>query len=259
MGISNAVKEEASPIVEDTDSLPKEDIEILKLIMQSKENDEVSIMRLRTRYKELLGGKFIQNLLNFNFSGANLVRNHQDLEDAESIINIIFLEAIASYNPIKSKFITHLTHMIKWKFHQYILRENLVVTRTNRKAAKVKESIEQNQCFPTENIGEALLAKRWCDTVKFRYKDEQLDMPLDLFIDNFIIPAAKTIKNKKHVDIFLEYLNLSIKSGYLKDKSEITTKFGISDKKLRTSLNYCNKRIKEYISKKGIKEVVSCL
>lgn len=231
----------------DKDFKSNESPEVLSLIDRAKNHEESAQMELYEKYKKLLHGNYIKNLLNFNTS-----KNKQDAEDAHSILSIIFFKAIDDYDATRSKFITHLTNMIKFRFRESILKERMIPILNNKSAIKINEIIEKTQC---ELFGDLSAFKIMSETdskiVSFEFGEQLFKVPVNAFIEKFLFSRTNLIRNLKEKNIYEHYLNslLNDDRSAIKETSEA---FKTSRDKINKIVKRCNCKLVKGMKVKNV-------
>ncbi len=200
MGLSSTENKQIEIPLEVSNESP----EVLILIEETKKGNDDAAELLLKRYNKLLHGDYIRGFLNFNF---NKSVNKQDNEDVYSILNILFMETVNSYDPSRGKFITHLTNRIKFKFREYLLKERMIPVATNKSAKEVLEVLEKSQCALMSNIGDELVKSDKQLYVSFKFNGEQMNVPLKIFVDNFIMDKIDKVIPKKYNALYRKYLS----------------------------------------------------
>lgn len=198
--------------------------EVIALINSAREDDNEHAWEvLYTTFSKLLHGDYVRSMLRFNTESHSVNR-----EDYDSIMNLIFVEAVKCYKPEKAKFITHLTNRIRHKFWEYLLRERMIPVRNNKAPKEILKILESTECHLYSDTMDYIKDdKRGHKYARFTKSGEDYEMPLDVFIDVFIFGAVESTVPAKHVDM-VEFLFGKIRQGYNDAYLLTSKKFGIS-------------------------------
>ncbi len=225
----------------------QESSEVVKLVEESKKGNEIAYEELYKKYTPLLKGKFIKRHIKSSNDAV-------EKEDINSIMNLIFVETVNSYNPVKSKFITHLTNMIRFKFPGHSLQERMMPFTNNASKEKIIKKLNNTRCILTDNIFGMLenegYASRLSFTPKmisFEYNEQVLDMPLNIFLDTFLPTLVDKMEDTNSKEIFNYYIKL-ILDGEKGVSSKLKKKFKKSllsiNKSLEEATSFINQNIK---------------
>ena len=83
----------------------QESPEIIDLINKAKNGDDVAWEKLLAQY---------QKLLNSTKRTIRTSSAYKEADDIDSILNLLFVESVRSYDPERAKFSTHLVNHIKF-------------------------------------------------------------------------------------------------------------------------------------------------
>lgn len=223
-----------------TDSPEKKDV--LSLIELAKHGNESACEELYIKYKPLIDGKYFYRLLKkYNVPDS-------DLEDARSIIKLLFMKSIHSYKSGKSKFITYFISYVKWKFIEYYSAERLIPVPTTDTALNVLQNLSNTNCpvigSPSDII-EYNDIRHSGKMVSFTIDNEIYDMPLELFFDKYIRSNIKLLLSDECAIIYSEYIK-----EYIKEPNGVFKRLSAKLDRPRSSIIKCVYGSNEKIRKK---------
>lgn len=225
----------------------KESPEIIALIEQSRAGNERAYEELYLKYYPLLNGGFIKKHIKNSDGTVNK-------EEAMSILNLIFVQAVNSYKPEKSKFITHLTNYVKYKFTGHYLEERMMPFTNNATKEKIIDKLNKSNCILTDNIfgmvereGHAGRLSFSPKLISFEYLGQKLDMPIGVFISSFIPSIIDKIGNEESKNIFKYYISL-VSDSEKGISSKMKLKFNKNMISLQKSLDETTRFIKQNIT-----------
>ncbi len=225
----------------------KESPEVIDLVSRAKKGDDEAGNLLFEKYRKTLHGDFISKKLHYNMN-----QSVQDSEEAHSIMHVIFMNSIHSYDSTKSKFITHLVNMIKYQFRDYLMREKLVSVKKHLSSDKMNELIEKTAVvFSTPSEFEISNVEKY---VNFNIHDENFSMPEKVFIGKFIKDRAKVITPVSQRKVYQFYIQ-SILDGEKSPKKKVCEKFNLDSKKFYILITRCNEIVKQSLEIKDVSYV----
>ncbi len=222
--------------------------EVRILVQEAKSGNEKAAEILLEKFNKLIHGNYIKSHLNFDF---DKVRNVQDKEDAYSILNILFMEAINSYDASKGKFITHLTNRIRFKFREYYLKERLMPVRHNKAPEQILEMIQKTQCILESDIVDSMVEAKKETYISFDYQEERIKMPVKVFIQTFIFDKIDKIVPKKYLSIYKLYLE-GIQNGTSSLFLDISKKKKVKIHALHYIIKICNAAVNKTLKLKNV-------
>lgn len=225
----------------------KESPEVVKLVQESKKGNEVAYEELYKKYTPLLKGKFIKKFIK---TSTDAVEN----DDINSIMGLIFVETVNSYDPEKSKFMTHLTNMVRFKFMGHYLGERMMPFTNNANKEKIIKKLNNTRCILTDNIFGMLENEGYAGRLSFvpklicfEYQGQKLDMPLNVFLDTFLLSVIDNSPDEDSNEIFKYYVSL-VSQGEKGISSKLRKKFKRSllsiKKSLDDTVTFINQNIK---------------
>ncbi len=232
MGLSTTTDQQIDLPLEESSESP----EVMILVQETKNGNEEAAAILLKKFDKALHGNYMKGLINFDF---DKFVNQQDKEDIYSIINILFMETVNSYDPTRGKFITHLTNRIRFKFREYLLKERMIPVATNKTSKEVLEVLDKTRCDLISDIGDELLKAKEQLNISFKIKDETFKIPLKVFVSNFIIDKIDDIIPKKYVALYRRYLEC-IASSENGTYPLLAKEFDMTINKVHYSLRMCN-------------------
>jgi hypothetical protein len=214
-----------------------------RLIELAQEGNFYATEKVYEKYKNLLFGPFIQNLINYNFNGSNA----EDNEDAHSILTVIFMEAIKSFKPGKSKFSTYLTLRVKWKFRTKLYKERLISLNNNESAKKIVKKLEERKVILVGTTDEMPVVGSAEPMINFRIDNEDFSMPVQSFIDGPFIKTCKEVLSPNEFDIYSSYLGFA--KVELRGALEKTAKrFSMSTNNIGRYVRACNTKVSQALN-----------
>ncbi len=215
----------------------------VRLIELAQEGNFYATEKVYEKYKNLLFGPFIQNLIKYNFNGSNA----EDNEDAHSILTVIFMEAIKSYKPGKSKFSTYLTLRVKWKFRTKLYKERLISLNNNESAKNIVKKLEERKVTLMGSVEEMPVMRSNEPLINFQIDDEDFSMPVQSFIDGPFITTCKEVLNSNEFEIYATYLGFAKQE--LRGALEKTAKkFSMSTNNIGRYVRACNIKVSKALN-----------
>lgn len=225
----------------------KESEEVLSLIQKSRNGDDDAYNDLYFKYQRLLHGKYIKRFIS---SSVDFV----ETDDINSIMNLIFVEALNNYNPKKSKFITHLTLQIRYKFLSHYVKERMIAFSNNTTKEKMINKLNNSRVTLHENISDFYNKVKPDTFVVFEFQDQILDMPIKSFIETFLPKLVSDKTDEVSSKIYERYTDFVL-SGEKALKDKLKIEFGLSLAKIEEHLTICSNIVNDNIKFKTIKRV----
>lgn len=187
----------------------KEDV--LLLISKAKAGDDDSYNQLYKKYSNLLHGKYIRKFIS---SDVDFIEH----DDINSIMNLIFVESVNSYDPMRSKFITHLTKQIHFKFMSHYLKERMMPFSNNATKDKIISKLNKTRCILTDDVSMLLGEFSKSSIVDnpsvahVTYNGQDIEIPVTVLLTSVIPSVTESYPDKKAVDIFMSYVKLILEN-----------------------------------------------
>ena len=220
----------------------REDADMLSKILSAKNGDQVSYEEVYARYKPILTSKYIGKMINFTHT-------RDTVDDYMGILNLLFVEAINSYNPTKSKFITHLINRIRFKFYINYIKERLINVPSGTKSVIVKELIKQTVCAPIGGSTSFDIIMKPVvnqNTVGVKIGDDTIELDRKLFVESVLLANIKTLLPREFRAIYKTYIK-----NFLKNERTAVAKtakrHSLTVQYIYIVLKKCNKIIQDKI------------
>lgn len=227
----------------------REDAEVIRLIEETRKGNDDAAEVLLKRYDKALHGNYIKTYINFDFD-KNL--NPQDREDAYSILNILFMEAVKTYDPTRGKFLTHLTNRIRFKFREYLLKERLMPITHNKAPKEIMKILEKTQCVLHSEIADDMVSlKNKNSFVTFSFQDERIKIPTSIFVNQYLVSNVDKVIPIKLRSLYKAYLK-HLEDGTNSPFKVLAKEFKLSINKVHYSIRLCNKIMNKSIKIKDL-------
>ncbi len=213
--------------------------DVLILIDQFKSGNDDAAEKLLKKYNNFLHGNYIKRLINYDFDKGI---NKEDKEDAYSLLNLIFIEAVNSYDPTRAKFITHLNNRIVQRFREYLMKERLITVDNNRSSKEILEIIEKTKCILQSDILDDIVKSKSQKRVSFRIGDESFEMPLSSFVKVYITDKVDNLLKDKYLSFYKKYLTY-IYNDTKELLSLLMKEFDLSINEVHYKIKICNAEI----------------
>lgn len=219
--------------------------EILDLIEKSKAGDDDAYNKLYKQYEDLLHGKYIKRFIS---SSIDFIEH----DDINSIMNLIFVESLNTYDPSRAKFITHLTRQIHFRFTGHYLKERMMPFSNNASKEKIITKLNKTRCILTDNIG-AMLSKTSQSSiildptlVAIEFNGQETDVPLGVLFTSIIPSIVEKMEDKRASEIFLYYIELML-NGETSITKSLRKKFNCSVGSIKKALDSTSEVISDNI------------
>lgn len=217
-----------------------EEQEIISLVQLAKEGDDYAYDRLLLKYKDLITGKFVRNIIRPHLGSLTN-------DDVTSTLNLIFVESVRSLNPSKAKLSTHFINTVRFRFYDYILKDRLIPVYNNKTTSAVKQMVEKTTCIPLEKeVAENLICANVSDEPsEIRITIEGVNYPIkkDVFINKYMKERILSLADKKEATIYRTYIELTLaqKSGPI---DRLVKRFKVPKQKIYKIIRKCEELIK---------------
>ncbi len=220
-----------------------ETADIMILIEETKKGNDSAAEQLYLKFRNLLNGRYIQKLLKFN------IYNDDSKEEIQSILDLIFFEAVHSYNPERAKFSTHLILSIKNRFREYYAKERLIkLNKTIVATGKLVEKIESTRILPLLEAQNERYREH--KTINIKFGDSNIGIPQDIFLSMLRDKDISSLVPSKYRQIYREYIKNFSKEKPL-DIKTLSSSLGITQFQFNYAIRKCN----EIVKKKTIREI----
>lgn len=220
----------------------RENQDVIDKILAARNGDQPSYEDVYTKYKPILTSRYVERMINFT-------ANKDTKDDYLSILNVLFVESVNTYDPTKSKFSTYLINRIKFKFYVKYIKERLINVPSGLKSAIVKDLIQQTVCSPIgmsntfDTVMNPVIDR---ETVSVKIGDDIIDIDKKLFIEQMLLVNITSVLPKDYIMIYRTYIK-----NHLKDErtaiNKTAKRYKLTVQYIYSIVKKCNRIMQEKI------------